>query len=234
MNLRHKIDQFGFAFHRNAFTTDQLVALLRLLSPTTNQIGVRSRRGSAYAARNLLWDRPEVSVALARLGLDRRATEALGRNAFPINVTYFDKTPGANWNVPGHQDRMMPVEREVAEPGFSGWSTKLGVVYVEPPLDVLSNLLALRIHLDACPARNGALAVVPGSHLRGRLVDADVAAISSEQFTICDASAGDILFMKPLLVHRSSPAEYPSHRRVLHVVYAVEEPGKQIRWKQPA
>ncbi len=156
-----------------------------------------------------------------------------GSPAFPINVTYFDKNADANWKVPGHQDLMMPVEREVAEPGFSGWNRKLGVVYVEPPAEVLSNLVALRVHLDACSAANGALAVVPESHRRGKLRDADITAIPSDDFTICDAAAGDILLMKPLLVHRSSQGTEPSHRRVLHIVYATEQPGKNLRRGKP-
>ena len=128
----------------------------------------------------------------------------------------------------------MPVECEIAEHGFCGWRKKLGVVYVEPPADILANLVALRIHLDDCPASNGALAVAPGSHLRGKLRDSEIMAISSEQFIICAAAAGDVLLMKPLLVHRSSAAIVPSCRRVLHIVFATEEPGATVRWKRTA
>lgn len=231
MNIRDEIEERGFAFERGALSPDRLERLLLLVS--NDQGGVRSRRGSSYAVRNLLWECPAIGEVLIDLGVNRLATQALGRSAFAINVMYFDKNPGANWAVPGHQDRMMPVESEVAEPGFSGWSTKFGILHVEPPVEVLSKLVALRIHFDACPPQNGALAVVPGSHAN-KLRDADIAAISAEDFTICEAAAGDVLLMKPLIVHRSSPAKLPGHRRVLHIVYACEEPGKQLRWKRPA
>ena len=232
MSLQIDLEEFGFALCRRALGPNQLSSLLDLVQSTSDQIGVRSRGGGAYAARNLLWDRPNTALLLAESGLDLLATDALGAAAFPINATYFDKTADANWAVPGHQDVMMPVEREVAEPGFSGWRTKLGVVYVEPPLEVLSKLVALRVHFDDCPLANGALAVVSGSHLLGKLRDAETSAITPNVYTTCAAAAGDVLALKPLIVHRSSPAAVPAHRRVLHVVYAAEQPGEQVRWKQ--
>jgi ectoine hydroxylase-related dioxygenase (phytanoyl-CoA dioxygenase family) len=232
MSFRNELGELGFALCRGALGGDELASLLELLQPAAEQKGVRTRGRGAYAAQNLLWERSGIRDTFARTGLDQLASEALGGEAFAINVTYFDKSPDANWIVPPHQDLMMPVEREADEPGFTGFRTKLGVVYGEPPVEVLSNLVALRVHLDACPASNGALAVVPGSHRRGKLRDADILAIPADQFTICAAAAGDILVMKPLLVHRSSPATVPSHRRVLHIVYAAAEPGENLRWKR--
>ena len=226
------LEEFGFAFRRNALGADQLAILLELFHPGSKQTGTRRRGGGAYAARNVLWDHPGVGTTFDRLGLNEIAAEALGNEAFPINATYFDKNADANWKVPGHQDLMMPVECETTEPGFCGWRKKLGVVYVQPPAEILANLVALRLHLDDCPSSNGALAVAPGSHLRGKLRDSDITAMSSEQFTICAAAAGDVLLMKPLLVHRSSAAIVPSRRRVLHIVFATEEPGATVRWKR--
>lgn len=230
--LRTDIEQVGFVFRRSALAAEQLAMLLELFQPASEQTGIRRRGGSAYAARNVLWDNPAVCPTLKGIGLDQIASKALGKSAFPINVTCFDKNADANWKVPSHQDLMMPVAGEAVEHGFCGWREKLGVVYVEPPADVLASLLALRVHLDDCPDSNGPLAVVPGSHLRGKLRDADILKISSDQFTVCAAAAGDVLLIRPLLVHRSSAAIVPSRRRVLHVVYATDEPGATVRWKR--
>jgi ectoine hydroxylase-related dioxygenase (phytanoyl-CoA dioxygenase family) len=233
MNLRNDVEEFGFAIRRGALGPQGIPTLLQLVQSVSDHQGVaRTRGGPAYAARNLLWKRPEIGLMLFETGLNRLASEVLGRDAFPINATYFDKTPNANWAVPGHQDLMMPVEREVAEPSFTGWRTKSGVVYVEPSTEVLSKLVALRVHFDDCPAANGALAVVSGSHLNGKLRDAQISAIAADRYTICAAAAGDVLVMKPLIVHRSSPTAVPAHRRVLHVVYAAEQPGVEVRWKR--
>jgi hypothetical protein len=231
MNLQHDIDDRGFAFRRQALDAGQLDKLFVILCPATEPSGIRRRAGGTYAARNVLWEIPGLAAALTSVGLDAIAAQALGKPPFPINATYFDKNADANWKVPPHQDLMMPVERQVAEAGFCGWSTKLGVLYVEPSAEILSSLIALRVHFDPAPASNGALAVAPGSHRRGKLRDAEVVAIAPSEFTTCDAAAGDVLLMRPLLVHRSAPAQSPSHRRILHVVYATEHPGGELRWK---
>jgi hypothetical protein len=79
-----------------------------------------------------------------------------------------------------------------------------------------------------------ALAVAPGMHQSEKLRDADVRAIAWEQFTVCGAAPGVVFLMKPLIVHRSSQAVTLSHRRVLHVVYAGDQPGVKLRWKPAA
>ncbi|HVW02055.1 MAG TPA: phytanoyl-CoA dioxygenase family protein, partial [Planctomycetaceae bacterium] len=145
---------------------------------------------------------------------------------------FFDKTPEANWMVPAHQDRFLPVQARCDEAGFSGWTKKEGVDYVTPPVAVLEQVVALRVHLDDCGADNGALWVSPASHARGLLTEDEVAALPRENFVACAADAGDVLLMRPLLVHRSLPAHTPTHRRVLHIVYACAEPGTHVRWKR--
>jgi hypothetical protein len=224
VTVREEIEDRGFAVRAGLIDAGGAAELLAAAGLEPD---------SPHAARNLLWTRPALAPALRRLGLDALACEALGAEAFLINALFFDKPPEANWKVPAHQDLMMPVAAEVArEPGFTGWTSKAGVPHVEPPVDVLAALVALRIHFDHATADNGALAVVPGSHLRGKLRDADLAALHPEQFIACEAATGDVLLIKPLVVHRSSPAVSPSHRRVLHVVYASGEPGRELRWKR--
>ena len=39
----------------------------------------------------------------------------------------------------------------------------------------------------------------------------------------CVAGAGDVLILRPLLLHRSSPSRGEGQRRVLHVVYGTQE-----------
>ncbi len=88
-----------------------------------------------------------------------------------------------------------------------GWSEKAGEVFVQPPVSVLEQLVAVRLHVDDCDQGNGALRVVPGSHRLGRLSAAEGASARSElgEQTV-RARAGDTLVMKPLLLHASSKA----------------------------
>lgn len=126
---------------------------------------------------------------------------------------------------------MVPVDAEAAAPGFERWVRKLGVAYVEPPVAVLERLVALRLHLDDCGYADGPLAVVPGSHRRGKLRGAAIGALDRASFLTCPAAAGDVLLMRPLLVHRSPSSRSAAGRKVLHVVYAAEQPGGGVRWR---
>lgn len=82
----------------------------------------------------------------------------------------------------------------------------------------MARVLTLRLHLDTTTAENGALKVLPGSHLQGPLSDQQRRDLDIEPVTV-EAEAGQVLIMSPLLVHSSSPSANPSHRRVIHVEY---------------
>ena len=234
---RDELDQRGFVLLPRVIAESGIASLIEVITATAHLPGDRRRADRTYAVRHLLWDVPELSPRLATVGVDEAASCLLGQTAFAISATLFDKHPEANWTVPGHQDLVMPVAdrsetERAATAGFEGWSSKSGVTYVELPSDVLTGLVALRIHLDDCPVENGALAVVPESHRLGKLRDVRIVEYSRDEFELCAARAGDVLAMKPLLVHRSSPSQSPAHRRVLHVVYAIADPGAGVRWKR--
>jgi len=106
-------------------------------------------------------------------------------------------------------------------PGWGPWSTKSGVAYAHAPAHALEGVLALRLHLDDSTLQNGPLRVVPGSHRRGVLTDEDVQTLAHEAWPVyCVAAKGDVLAMRPLLVHASSKASDGTARRILHVEYA--------------
>jgi ectoine hydroxylase-related dioxygenase (phytanoyl-CoA dioxygenase family) len=148
----------------------------------------------------------------------------LPNGAVAIQAIAFDKTPGANWKVTWHQDLMFPFARPVRTEGFALPAKKDGVDYARPPRSVLESLLAVRVHLDDCDETNGPLRVSPRTHQRGIIPGAEIAATVAEHGEkACLANLGDALLMKPLLLHASSPASVPKHRRVLHLVYYAGE-----------
>lgn len=229
-----QLEANGFAVISNAITADDRARLLAITAPQECMLGKRAKRDATYAMRHLLWERPGLRDLLRATGIDQLVHRVLNCSAEPISVTYFDKNPSANWKVGAHQDLLMPVEAATSDPEFRNWTKKLGVVYVEPPLSVLETLTAARLHFDDCPASNGPLTVVPQSHLRGRLDVAEAAQWSGNDFVVVPAAAGDMLLMRPLLLHRSSAASQRADRRVLHVVYAASQPGGSVRWRRPA
>jgi ectoine hydroxylase-related dioxygenase (phytanoyl-CoA dioxygenase family) len=100
---------------------------------------------------------------------------------------------------------------------------KDGVVYAHAPAAVLSDVLALRLHLDDSGADNGPLRVLPRTHMLGLLSDKAMASLATEISPVaCLASPGGVLAMRPLLVHASSKSRSERPRRVLHIEYAAK------------
>ena len=85
---------------------------------------------------------------------------------------------------------------------------------MQPPLAVLERMLTLRIHLDCADESNGALWVSPITHHLGRIAADGAAAVAGEYGAVlCEAQAGDVLLLGPLLLHASRKASLPRHRR---------------------
>jgi ectoine hydroxylase-related dioxygenase (phytanoyl-CoA dioxygenase family) len=108
---------------------------------------------------------------------------------------------------------------------------KADVLHVQPPSAVLDHMLSLRLHLDPCDENNGALRVIPGSHRRGRIAEELVPAIreaSAEH--VCVVGAGDVLLIRPLLLHASSASRVPNHRRVVHLDFAAVQLPAGMGW----
>lgn len=161
------------------------------------------------------------------LGLSRSLVEPA---YFPVRATYLDKIPGANWKIAWHQDNAIAVRKRRDVPGFGPWSVKEGVVHVQPPVELLSRMFAIRLHLDDCTRDNGALRVLPGTHRFG-WIDEDVYAWRAKIAEVCcEVPCGGALFMSPLILHASSPAVTPTHRRVIHIEYAREPLPGGLEW----
>ncbi|HSH92785.1 MAG TPA: phytanoyl-CoA dioxygenase family protein [Roseimicrobium sp.] len=193
---------------------------------------------TAAGHRNLL----RISASVRQLATAQRTLQALsellGYDVFPIRGLFFDKTPDANWRVPWHQDVSIAVEARVEVDGFGPWSVKEGIPHVQPPIQILESMIAVRIHLDDCGLGNGPLKVLPGTHRNGRLSSEEIQRHrDSTEAVECTLQKGDALLMKPLLLHASSPSDTPSHRRVIHIEYAADAlPGglKWYDWSQAA
>src|SRR5262249_25011894 len=119
---------------------------------------------------------------------------------FPVRAIYFDKSSETNWLVPWHQDLTLALRAKVEVPGFGPSSTKDGIPHVQPPVELLQQMLAVRLHLDDAGECNSALRALPGSHRIGRLSSERIQELRSQQADfLCAVSAGDALLMRPLL-----------------------------------
>jgi len=156
------------------------------------------------------------SSIFAALACDSRLLGLIPNGHIPVRSILFDKTADRNWPVQWHQDLTIAVREVVDVPGYGPWSIKDGVAHVQPPVEVLQAMVTLRIHLDDATAENGALRVCSGSHLSGRIPQAQISTLVAEGEVLCECRAGDVLVMAPLVLHASRRAKVPGRRRVVH------------------
>jgi hypothetical protein len=229
--LPGQLDRDGYALVADVFDDGAIESLIDAVSRVPPQ-RARSRRGRVYAVRSLLDSVPQVVQACRSDRVLSLVEPVLGAGAMLVRGILFDKPPHANWAVRWHQDRTIAVRRRVESPGFGPWSEKEGIVHVEPPIKVLESMMTLRIHLDSCDQHNGALRVIAGSHRLGQL---DAACIESARNAMppvtCAADRGSVLAMRPLVLHASSRAESPAHRRVIHLEFAPGPLPGDIEWR---
>jgi ectoine hydroxylase-related dioxygenase (phytanoyl-CoA dioxygenase family) len=167
---------------------------------------------------------PSVLQLLAHKQLGAYLWSVVGRDLVAVKATLFDKTMASNWRAQWHQDRVIAIRERMDVAGYGPWTIKAGVPHVEPPASVLDQMLAVRVYLDDCDAENGPLRVIAGSHLWGKLSEEELQSrVAASDFVELSVPKGGLLLMRPLLIHASSPALAPDHRRVLHIEFAPPE-----------
>jgi ectoine hydroxylase-related dioxygenase (phytanoyl-CoA dioxygenase family) len=183
-----------------------------------------------HGARKLL-DTPWCGELAEQLRAESNLCSFLPANAQAVQCTLFVKSVEKNWLVSLHQDLGIPVAEQVVSSQCTGWSQKEGDLFVQPPVAVLEDIVAIRLHLDDCDEDNGALRVVPGSHRLGRLTSS---AALEERNRCGEVSVavprGGVMVMRPLLLHASSKAINDAPRRVLHFVFGPPHLPEGLRW----
>lgn len=209
--------------HR-AFDRDGFVIVKRVLDACDcDAIGARLTLPQRLSAgTRALMAQPWCAELAIRLRTDPRLSELIPAEHAAVQCIYFEKSTSRNWLVPMHQDLSIPVAERIDHPELHGWSHKEGTPHVLAPICLLEQLVVVRVHLDDCLADDGPLRVVPGSHRSG--ADASRPAVE------CIARRGDVLVMRPLLLHASSRASGRSARRVLHFLHGPAMLPLGLRW----
>jgi hypothetical protein len=203
-----ELSERGFAIQPGVLDTAERDELIDQLGPVTGA-GQRGILRLSPIARLASSDR--------LLGLVAPHLPAQPR---PVRAIHFDKNPNSNWMVAWHQDLTIAVRNKSDVPGFGPWSIKEGVPHVQPPVNLLEQMLTVRLHLDDSDETNGTLRVIPGSHKSGRLSSEEIQRLRQHPSVLCCVAAGDALLMRPLLLHSSGKSRTARHRRVVHIEYA--------------
>jgi ectoine hydroxylase-related dioxygenase (phytanoyl-CoA dioxygenase family) len=221
LSVVNALSHDGYVIILNVLTRLQYTVLTRKVAQHTSSVG--SRR---------LLEEPWCKVLAAEMQMHPLLAHVLA-DLMVVQCTYFEKSQSKNWLVSVHQDLSIPVAEKIDHPALKGWAQKEGALFVQAPDQVLSQLIALRIHLDDCTEKDGALRVLPKSHLQGRITQsaANVPLLRSEYEEVsCEVGAGGVMLMKPLLLHSSSKSTGRSLRRVLHFVFGPKKLPFGLRW----
>jgi ectoine hydroxylase-related dioxygenase (phytanoyl-CoA dioxygenase family) len=219
-----EIEERGFTTidaYLDSDSIDLLIADITALDLTSGRAGIR----------NILELVPSVNKLAHSQEIRSLVEPILGDTARVVRGIFFDKQPNANWKVPWHQDLSIAVKQHLDLPDYHPRSIKAGIPHVQPPTAILERMLTVRIHLDRTDESNGALKVIPGSHRQGKLTTSQIDEWKQLDLAVsCNCQAGGVLLMRPLLLHASSIAIAPSHRRIVHLEYAAYQFTNGLEW----
>lgn len=188
-------------------------------------------QGTARAGSRCLLEHPAVRSMADHLRTHPQLRPLMPTGAVAVQCSLFAKSPAINWSVAPHQDLSIPVAEHVDDAACSGWSSKEGMVFTQPPASILASLLAVRLQLDPDAAVTGPLQVLRGSHRWGRLPLSAIGSLwAGAEPLACVVPRGGVVALRPLTVHASSKATQSGLRRVLHFLFGPPYLPLGLRW----
>ncbi len=159
------------------------------------------------------------------------ASQILGGGVIPVRALVFDKSARANWSLGWHQDRTIAVAERIDVCGFEVWSRKSGLQHVEPPFQLLQNMITMRIHVDDAGRDNAPLKIAVGSHTLGRLEKERVPlVVKKSEIVECLAVRGDLWAYSTPILHASDASTSAGRRRVLQIDWANQKLPGGLQW----
>lgn len=221
----------GFTTIPAIYLSAEVTQILDLIQQADTSKDTFRKSSDLFAIRQFLKEVPGVFELLMNENLKAILNEIMGHDYFVVKSIYFDKPETSNWYVAYHQDLTISVDKKITLAGYGPWTVKQNQFAVQPPLDILKNIYTLRIHLDDTDENNGALKVIPGSHLkdiyRPETIDHTI-----ENEVICNVEKGGVMIMKPLLLHSSSRTTNNKKRRVIHIELSNMELPVELNWAE--
>lgn len=231
MKRTEEFIQKGFAIIQYIYSLNEVNQVLQLINQANPNKETFRRSSDLFAIRQFLKEVPGIVSILLNTQLTNILHSVLGNKYCIVKSIYFDKPSSSNWYVSYHQDPTISVDKKTELAGFNNWTIKHNQFAVQPPPDILQNILTVRIHLDDTDESNGALKVIPGSHLKG-IYRPETIDWSVEREESCNVPRAGIMLMKPLLLHSSGRTTNNKQRRVIHVELSNQELPEGINWSE--
>jgi ectoine hydroxylase-related dioxygenase (phytanoyl-CoA dioxygenase family) len=228
---KNEILENGFTTVENIYSTDEVEQILSAFSKVDTSKETFRKSADLFAVRQFLKEIPETGEFIFNDKLKTIINQLFGHDFFVVKSIYFDKPETSNWYVSYHQDLTISVDKKLELENFGPWTVKQNQFAVQPPIDILENNFTIRIHLDDTDEKNGALKVVPKSHLK-KIYRPETINWTIESETICNVKKGGIMIMRPLLLHSSSRTTNNKKRRVIHIEFSNQELPSELNWSE--
>lgn len=231
MTVQQQLRKDGFAIVNNLYTQEEVNNIIQQIENTDT--GKTNFRKSAdlFAIRQFLKEVPQVAELIFTQKVKKLLSGIMGQHYFVVKSIYFDKPGSSNWYVAYHQDLTISVDKKTELQDFTNWTQKHNQFAVQPPVQILENITTIRIHLDDTDTHNGALKVIPGSHLK-KIYRPETIDWSVEHEVDCPVKQGGIMFMKPLTLHSSGRSTNHKKRRVIHIELSSQELPGNLLWSE--
>ena len=228
---REKVDKDGFTIIDRIYSSKEINSIVEIIDGV-DQFNTNFRKtDDLFAIRRFLKYVPEVKEIIFSDKLKQIIHDLFGTGYFVVKSIYFDKPQKSNWFVAWHQDLTISVDKKIDFDGYTNWTLKPNQYAVQPPVNILQNNFTVRIHLDDTDKDNGALNVIPGSHLKN-IYKVENIDWSIEKEATCEVGVGGIMIMRPLLLHSSNRTLNNKKRRVVHIEFSNANLAKGMDWAE--
>lgn len=228
-DMKSHFEKNGFYVIGGVFEQAEIATIVNGIDSSVDKPTFRKTK-DMFAIRQFLKEFPKMCTIIFNENL-RQIIESFGSGYFVVKSIYFDKPGQSNWFVAYHQDLTISVAERVEQPGYGPWTVKQDQFAVQPPLNILQDNFTIRIHLDDATEDNGALKVIPGSHLKGIYRPQDID-WTIERKVFCNVLAGGVMLMSPLLLHASNRTVNNQSRKVIHVEFSRATLPEGLRWSE--
>lgn len=224
-----ELEENGFSILSNLYSDNEVSQMLACIENSEQDRNSFMKTKDLFAIRQLIKNVPELSDLLFNKKLTELLTELSESKYFLTKAIYFDKPIESNWFVAYHQDLSISVDKKSILEDYSNWTFKKGQYGVQPPIQILEDTITIRVHLDKTDKNNGALKVIPKSHLNG-IVRTDSKSWNIENEFTCEVEKGGGMLMKPLTLHASNRTTNGKKRRVIHLEFNKHNLTEPLAW----
>ena len=224
-----ELEENGFSVLTDMYSENEISQVSACIENAKQEGDSFMKTKDLFAIRQLMKNVPELSNLLFNKKMTELISDLSESEYFLTKAIYFDKPSESNWFVAYHQDLSISVDKKMELENYVNWTFKKEQYGVQPPIEILKDTITIRIHLDKTSKNNGALKVIPKSHLNG-ITRTDSKDWNIKNEFVCEVEKGGAMLMKPLTLHASNRTTNGKKRRVIHLEFNKHNLTEPMEW----